>query len=71
MNSLLFMIPISLLVVVGGAAAFFWAVNHDQFDDLDAGADLPIDYDPVSDSDAGPVGKGPARPDSGPSHPPR
>ncbi len=46
MNSLLFMIPISLLLVIGGALAFFWAVDRDQFDDLDESSRLPLDDDP-------------------------
>lgn len=45
MNSLLFMIPISLILVAGGALAFFWAVDRNQFDDLDESARLPLDED--------------------------
>ncbi|MGE0801711.1 MAG: cbb3-type cytochrome oxidase assembly protein CcoS [Lautropia sp.] len=48
MSILLLLIPISLLFVVTGAVAFFWAVNHDQFDDLDTPALLPlVDSDPA------------------------
>ncbi|HEX7062354.1 MAG TPA: cbb3-type cytochrome oxidase assembly protein CcoS [Woeseiaceae bacterium] len=43
MNVLLVMIPLSLLLLVGAAAAFFWAVDHDQFDDMDTPALLPLD----------------------------
>ena len=48
MSILLLLIPISLLFVIAGAAAFFWAVNHDQFDDMDTPALLPLaDGDPA------------------------
>jgi cbb3-type cytochrome oxidase maturation protein len=46
MNALLVMIPLSLLLLVGAGAAFFWAVDHDQFDDLETPALLPVDDDP-------------------------
>ena len=42
MSILLVLIPITLLLVVAGGCAFFWAVNHDQFDDLDTPALLPL-----------------------------
>jgi cbb3-type cytochrome oxidase maturation protein len=42
MNILLVLIPLSLLVAVVGGIAFFWAVNNDQFDDLDSPALLPL-----------------------------
>ena len=43
MNILLLLIPLSLLVLAGAVWAFFWAVNHDQFDDLDTPGLLPLD----------------------------
>ena len=43
MNVLLLMIPLSLLFVGGAAALFFWAVDHDQFEDLETPALLPLD----------------------------
>ncbi|HEY8521066.1 MAG TPA: cbb3-type cytochrome oxidase assembly protein CcoS [Gammaproteobacteria bacterium] len=46
MNVLLVMIPLSLLLLAGAVAAFFWAVDHDQFADLDTPALLPLDDDP-------------------------
>ena len=46
MNVLLLMIPLSIALVVGAAAAFFWAVNHDQFDDLESPKLLPLMDDP-------------------------
>lgn len=43
MNVLLVMIPLSILLLLGAAAAFFWAVDHDQFDDMDTPGLLPLD----------------------------
>ncbi|HEY6126324.1 MAG TPA: cbb3-type cytochrome oxidase assembly protein CcoS [Steroidobacteraceae bacterium] len=43
MNILLLLIPLSLLVLAGAVWVFFWAVNHDQFEDLDTPALLPLD----------------------------
>ena len=45
---LLLMIPLSLLLVGGAVALFFWAVNHDQFDDLETPGLLPLDDPPES-----------------------
>jgi cbb3-type cytochrome oxidase maturation protein len=42
MNILLVLIPVTLLIVLVGVALFFWAVNHQQFDDLDSPAVLPL-----------------------------
>jgi cbb3-type cytochrome oxidase maturation protein len=42
MNIVLVLIPLSLLVLVAGIAAFFWAVNHSQFDDLDSPGLAPL-----------------------------
>jgi cbb3-type cytochrome oxidase maturation protein len=38
MNILLFLIPISIVLLLIGIAAFFWAVRRDQFENLDAAA---------------------------------
>jgi cbb3-type cytochrome oxidase maturation protein len=46
MNVLLIMIPLSLALLAGAVAAFFWAVDHNQFDDMDTPALLPLDDDP-------------------------
>ena len=35
MNILLVMVPLSIVLLVGAGFAFFWAVEHDQFDDMD------------------------------------
>ncbi|WP_449429750.1 cbb3-type cytochrome oxidase assembly protein CcoS [Rhodanobacter umsongensis] len=50
MNILLVLIPVTLLVVVTGVVLFFWAVNHQQFDDLDSPAVLPLLEDPAPDA---------------------
>lgn len=42
MNALLILIPVSLLLIAGAAAIFFWAVRHKQFDDLDTPEILPL-----------------------------
>ncbi len=55
MTILLLMIPLSLLFVGVAVATFFWAVNHDQFDDMDSPGLMPLSDDtpvaaPVSES---------------------
>jgi cbb3-type cytochrome oxidase maturation protein len=48
MSILLFLIPVTLLIVLLGGIAFFWAVNHDQFDDMETPALQPLtDADPA------------------------
>jgi len=42
MNILLVLIPVTGLVVLIAVALFFWAANHQQFDDLDSPAVLPL-----------------------------
>lgn len=42
MNILLVLIPVTGLIVLVGVALFFWAVNHQQFDDLESPAVLPL-----------------------------
>ncbi len=39
MESLYFLIPLSMLVVAFGVRLFFWAVNSGQYDDLDGEAE--------------------------------
>lgn len=47
MTSLLFLIPLSILLLVGAGVALFWAVDHGQFDDMDTPGLLPlVDTDP-------------------------
>ncbi|HTH68804.1 MAG: cbb3-type cytochrome oxidase assembly protein CcoS [Rhodanobacter sp.] len=42
MNVLLVLIPVTLVVIGVAVALFFWAVNHQQFDDLDSPGVLPL-----------------------------
>jgi cbb3-type cytochrome oxidase maturation protein len=59
MNILLVMIPLSILLLVGAGVAFFWAVDHDQFDDMDTPRLLPLlDEAPLS-PDADQAGRRP------------
>lgn len=56
MNILLVLIPVTLLVIVIAVALFFWAVNHQQFDDLDSPGVLPLmDEPPAVDAEAKPA----------------
>lgn len=50
MNILLALIPVSILLVVLGGVAFFWAVDHDQFDDMETPGLLPLLDDPQAAS---------------------
>ena len=38
MSGLAFLIPVALLLGLGGLAAFLWALRSGQFDDLDGAA---------------------------------
>ncbi len=38
MNIIFVLIPMGLVLVIIAIAAFFWAANHGQFDDLDTPA---------------------------------
>ncbi|MCB1567475.1 MAG: cbb3-type cytochrome oxidase assembly protein CcoS [Xanthomonadales bacterium] len=57
MSILILMIPLSLLFVLGAGAAFFWAVNHDQFEDMDSPALLPLS-EPGTVSESGAIADG-------------
>jgi cbb3-type cytochrome oxidase maturation protein len=50
MNILLVLIPLSILLALGAGIAFFWAVDHDQFDDMDTPKLLPLLDNPVTDA---------------------
>ncbi len=52
MNILVVMIPLSILLLIGAGIAFFWAVEHDQFDDMDTPALLPLLDAPPQPADA-------------------
>jgi cbb3-type cytochrome oxidase maturation protein len=45
MNILFVLIPLSLVLVALAAWAFFWSVDHAQFDDLDTPALMPLSDD--------------------------
>ena len=52
MNVLIIMIPLSLVLLAGAAAAFFWAVDHDQFADMETPGLLPLEDDPTTAPDS-------------------
>lgn len=52
MNILLVLIPVTVMVLLVAVGLFFWAVNHQQFDDLDSPAILPL-LDEPAPKDAG------------------
>ncbi|MGB0133571.1 cbb3-type cytochrome oxidase assembly protein CcoS [Dokdonella sp.] len=56
MNIILLLIPISLILLGLGIWAFFWAVNHSQFDDLDTPALTPLSdgSEDIEDPNQGP-----------------
>ena len=42
MNSLILLIPLSILLLVGAGIALFWAVDHGQFDDMETPGLVPL-----------------------------
>ena len=42
MNSLVLLIPLSILFLVAAGVALFWAVDHGQFEDMETPALLPM-----------------------------
>jgi len=52
-NILLVLIPLSVLFALGAVVAFFWAVDHDQFDDMDTPKLLPLLDDPTANAPTG------------------
>ncbi|MCX7515032.1 cbb3-type cytochrome oxidase assembly protein CcoS [Frateuria sp. STR12] len=52
MNILLVLIPVTGVIVLVAVALFFWAANHQQFDDLDSPAVLPLMEDEPLDGPA-------------------
>lgn len=46
MNAIVALIPVSIALLIVGGIAFFWAVDHGQFDDMDTPALLPLEDDP-------------------------
>lgn len=45
MNIILLLIPLSIVLLGAGVFAFFWAIDHAQFDDLDTPALMPLAND--------------------------
>jgi len=54
MNIVFVLIPLSLLLAALAAWAFFWSVDHDQFDDLDTPALMPLSEEPPASGSRGP-----------------
>jgi cbb3-type cytochrome oxidase maturation protein len=50
MNIIIIMIPLSFLILLGAVGAFFWAVNNDQFDDMDSPGLMPLSDECDDDS---------------------
>jgi cbb3-type cytochrome oxidase maturation protein len=45
MNAIVALIPVSIALLIAGAIAFFWAVDHGQFDDMETPGLLPLEDD--------------------------
>jgi len=43
MNAVLVTIPLALFLLALAVGAFFWAVDHDQFEDMETPGLLPLD----------------------------
>ena len=69
MTILIVMIPLSILLLIGAGIAFFWAVDHDQFDDMHTPALLPL-LDPPDAADSQAAADAGATPDPA-TKPPR
>lgn len=59
MDVIYFLIPLALALLVAAVWAFFWAVKHDQFDDLDREANRIL-----FDEDLPPPNARPSPPDT-------
>lgn len=46
MSVALLLIPLALLLLAVAIGAFFWAVDNDQFEDLDTVGDALLDLEP-------------------------
>lgn len=42
MTTMLILIPLTFLLLLVAGAAFFWAVNQDQFEDMDSASLVPL-----------------------------
>jgi len=59
MNILFVLVPLGLMLLAIAVWAFFWAVDHDQFDEFDRAAhsilfDDDLQPDPEADSESAP-----------------
>jgi cbb3-type cytochrome oxidase maturation protein len=52
----LLLIPLALLLLVAAVAAFFWAVDNGQFEELDAAASMALEDEPP-DAGSGATGE--------------
>ena len=72
MGDSLYLIPIALGLGLAGLAAFMWALNSGQYEDLDGAAERILFDDDHPLPDAKPEGEGPEdegkeKPDDGPA----
>ncbi len=50
MEAYLFLLPVTLIIVIGMLCAFFWALKNKQYEDLDGAAQrILFDNDTVKD----------------------
>lgn len=42
MTTMLILIPLTFLLLLVAGGAFFWAVNQDQFEDMDSASLVPL-----------------------------
>jgi len=48
MSVSLLLIPLALVLLGAAVAAFFWAVDNDQFEDLEVAGRLALEEDPAA-----------------------
>lgn len=65
MTALAWLIPAALALGGAGLAAFLWALNDGQFEDLDGAAWRAIDDEPPSRPQAGAIAPGVGQPATG------
>ncbi len=71
MNALLILIPITLVLAGVAVAVFFWAVGHQQFEDLDTPKILPLlDEPPATVDGVDPTPSADVAPDTAARRPP-
>jgi len=52
MEALLYLVPIALLLGLGGLAAFLWALKSGQFEDLDGAAERILHDEEENEEDS-------------------